>query len=160
MDCPNDRYVNDEAICQAVAAMLARIGIKVNSERPDPRALFRQDPRARLQHQLLHAGLDAGRHLRRAQRLRADHADARPQRRKGVFNVGGYSNARFDELADKIEQETDKEKRDAMIDEAHKIHQRRRRPHPAASAGDRVGGPSNNIELVPAGGQLSSRCAT
>src|SRR5437868_13012958 len=30
MDCPNDRYVKDEAICQAVTAMLARIGIKVN----------------------------------------------------------------------------------------------------------------------------------
>ena len=29
MDCPNDRYVNDEAICQAVTQMLARIGIKV-----------------------------------------------------------------------------------------------------------------------------------
>jgi peptide/nickel transport system substrate-binding protein len=30
MDCPNDRYVNDEAICQAVAQMLARIDVKVN----------------------------------------------------------------------------------------------------------------------------------
>ena len=30
MNCPNDRYVNDEEICQAVAAMLARIGVKVN----------------------------------------------------------------------------------------------------------------------------------
>ncbi|HLZ64749.1 MAG TPA: ABC transporter substrate-binding protein [Aliidongia sp.] len=30
MDCPNDRYVNDEAICQAVTAMLAKVGIKVN----------------------------------------------------------------------------------------------------------------------------------
>ena len=30
LDCPNDRYVNDEKICQAVVAMLARIGIKVN----------------------------------------------------------------------------------------------------------------------------------
>ena len=29
LDCPNDRYVNDEAICQAVTAMLARIGVKV-----------------------------------------------------------------------------------------------------------------------------------
>jgi hypothetical protein len=27
-DCPNDRYVNDEAICQAVVAMLAKIGVK------------------------------------------------------------------------------------------------------------------------------------
>src|SRR6202011_1964288 len=29
-DCPNDRYVNDEAICQAVVAMLARIGVKAD----------------------------------------------------------------------------------------------------------------------------------
>src|SRR5260370_6006858 len=29
MDCPNDRYVNDAAICQPVVCMLARIGIKV-----------------------------------------------------------------------------------------------------------------------------------
>jgi peptide/nickel transport system substrate-binding protein len=28
-DCPNDRYVNDEAICQAIVAMLARIGVKL-----------------------------------------------------------------------------------------------------------------------------------
>ena len=45
-----------------------------------------------------------------------------PQRRKGEFNVGNWQNARFVELADKIEQETDKEKRDAMIAEAHKLH--------------------------------------
>jgi peptide/nickel transport system substrate-binding protein len=30
MDCPNDRYVNDAAICQAVVGMLARVGIKIN----------------------------------------------------------------------------------------------------------------------------------
>ena len=30
MNCPNDRYVNDAEICQAVAGMLARIGVKVN----------------------------------------------------------------------------------------------------------------------------------
>src|SRR6202140_5252220 len=30
MDCPNDRYVNDSAICQAGVGMLARIVVKVN----------------------------------------------------------------------------------------------------------------------------------
>src|SRR5262249_17128888 len=30
LDCPNDRYVNDAAICQAVVGMLARIGVKVD----------------------------------------------------------------------------------------------------------------------------------
>lgn len=29
LDCPNDRYLNDEPICQAVVGMLARIGVKV-----------------------------------------------------------------------------------------------------------------------------------
>src|SRR6202011_6363422 len=30
MDCPNDRYVNDEAPCQAVVAMLAHVGVKIH----------------------------------------------------------------------------------------------------------------------------------
>ncbi len=29
LDCPNNRYINDEAICQAAVGMLAKIGIKV-----------------------------------------------------------------------------------------------------------------------------------
>ena len=30
LNCPNDRYVNDEGICQAVVGMMGQIGIKVN----------------------------------------------------------------------------------------------------------------------------------
>lgn len=30
LDCPNDRYINDEAICQAAVGMMAQIGITVN----------------------------------------------------------------------------------------------------------------------------------
>ncbi len=30
LDCPNDRYINDEAICQAAVGMFAQIGVKVN----------------------------------------------------------------------------------------------------------------------------------
>jgi len=30
LNCPNDRYINDEGICQAATAMLAKIGIKVS----------------------------------------------------------------------------------------------------------------------------------
>ncbi|TAL00230.1 MAG: ABC transporter substrate-binding protein, partial [Rhodospirillaceae bacterium] len=29
LDCSNDRYINDEAICQAVVGMLARVGVRV-----------------------------------------------------------------------------------------------------------------------------------
>src|SRR4030095_13315558 len=39
LDCPNNRYVNDEKICQALAAMWSQIGvtIKLNSM---PRAVY------------------------------------------------------------------------------------------------------------------------
>jgi len=30
LDCPNDRYINDEAICRATVGMLSQIGITVN----------------------------------------------------------------------------------------------------------------------------------
>jgi peptide/nickel transport system substrate-binding protein len=30
LHCPNDRYINDESICQAVTSMLAKIGIRVS----------------------------------------------------------------------------------------------------------------------------------
>lgn len=30
LHCPNDRYLNDEAICQALTGMLGRIGININ----------------------------------------------------------------------------------------------------------------------------------
>ncbi|MBI3708390.1 MAG: ABC transporter substrate-binding protein [Proteobacteria bacterium] len=123
MDCPNDRYVNDEAICQAVAAMLARIGIKVN---------LSAQTRGKYFAKILGPGYNTGFYLlgwtpgatydvhNVFEQLMQTRDAARS---KGMFNVGGWSNKRFDELANKIEQETDKEKRDAMILEAHKIHQ-------------------------------------
>ena len=39
LDCPNNRYVNDEKICQALAAMWAQIGVKV-AVNAMPRALY------------------------------------------------------------------------------------------------------------------------
>src|SRR3979411_2564120 len=39
MDCPNDRYVNDAAICQAIVGMLARIGVKIDLL-AQPKALY------------------------------------------------------------------------------------------------------------------------
>jgi len=41
---------------------------------------------------------------------------------KGSFNLGGYCNKRVTELADLIQVETDQVKRQALIDEANKIH--------------------------------------
>jgi peptide/nickel transport system substrate-binding protein len=122
LDCPNDRYVNDEQICQAVVAMLARVGVKVN---------LNAQTRARYFAKILGPGYNTSFYMlgwtpgatydvhNVFEQLMQTRDSAR---RKGEFNVGGWSNKRFDELADAIEQETDKAKRDAMIAEAHKIH--------------------------------------
>ena len=40
----------------------------------------------------------------------------------GQFNLGAYCNPKVDELTVKIQSETDKAKRDAMIKEAFKLH--------------------------------------
>ena len=40
----------------------------------------------------------------------------------GQFNLGAYCNPKVDELTLRIQSETDKSKRDAMIREAFKIH--------------------------------------
>ena len=122
MDCPNDRYVNDEAICQAVAAMLARIGVKVNLNAQTRGKYFAKILGPGYNTSFFMLGWSPGAtydvHNVFEQLMQTRNA----QTRKGTFNVGGWSNARFDELADKIEQETDKAKRDAMIREAHQIH--------------------------------------
>lgn len=39
MDCPNDRNVNDEAVCVAIAGMLAKVGIQMKVQAM-PRSLF------------------------------------------------------------------------------------------------------------------------
>ena len=60
MDCPNNRYVNDERICLAVSAMLAKIGIRVKLL-AQPKALFFQESiGALLSDELLSAWLDPG----------------------------------------------------------------------------------------------------
>ena len=119
MDCPNDRYVNDEAICQAVTAMLARAGIRVT---------LNAQTRARYFAEILGPGYTTSFYLlgwtpstydahNALFNLTATRTGAR-----GQFNVGGYSNARLDELTDKIAVETNVAERNKMIAEAFRIH--------------------------------------
>jgi peptide/nickel transport system substrate-binding protein len=98
MNCPNDRYVNDGAICQAVAANLARINIKVNLSAETKNTLLPEDPAPR--HQLYLLGwtpstADAHDAL---YNLMATPTDKGP----GQYNLGSYSNPKLDELTTRI----------------------------------------------------------
>ncbi|AZY50656.1 ABC transporter substrate-binding protein [Bordetella avium] len=121
LDCPNDRYVNDEKICQAVAGMLARVGIKVNLQAQSKSKYFGKI--------LLQAGNDTSMYMlgwtpsstdaHNALLNLAACRDAKTA--SGQFNLGGYCNPRVDELTTKIGVETDQAKRNAMIKEAFEI---------------------------------------
>ncbi|MEI7445381.1 MAG: ABC transporter substrate-binding protein [Burkholderiales bacterium] len=117
MNCPNDRYVNDGEICQAVAGMLARVGVKVNLEAETKNTYFPKILSRNTSFYLLGwtpTTYDAHNTLYNIM--------ATPQGGQGVFNLGSWSNARFDELTTAIGTETDQAKRNAMIAEAMKIH--------------------------------------
>ncbi|GJD79632.1 Glutathione-binding protein GsiB [Methylobacterium gregans] len=117
MDCPNDRYVNDEAICQAVVSMLARVGVKVN---------LNAQPKAKYFAKVLAPAYDTSFYLvgwtpssQDSHNILYEIAGCRndPKSGRGGWNLGNYCNSKIDEIADKVEQETDKTKRDALIKE-------------------------------------------
>ena len=118
MNCPNDRYVNDGEICQAVAANLARIGVKVNLQTETKVTYFPKILSRNTSFYLL--GWTAGTYDAHnpLTALMATPTD----KGQGQFNLGAYSNAKLDELTLKIQSETDQGKRNAMIKEAFEIH--------------------------------------
>ncbi|MFP5324340.1 MAG: ABC transporter substrate-binding protein [Gammaproteobacteria bacterium] len=118
MNCPNDRYVNDSNVCQAVASNLARIGVKVNLQAETKGTYFPKILRRDTSFYLLGwspSTYDAHNVLNAIIRCVDDKG-------AGQFNLGSYCNPKVDELTLKIASETDQAKRNAMIKEAYTIH--------------------------------------
>ena len=114
MNCPNDRYVNDEEVCNAVAAMWAKIGVKVK--------LVAQ-PMS--QHSVALQRFDLplymygwGVTVFDAQYTLQDIIHTRTQGSDGHGNYSRISDAKVDALVQAIKVETDPAKRLAMMREA------------------------------------------
>jgi peptide/nickel transport system substrate-binding protein len=123
MDCPNDRYVNDEAICQAVTAMLARIGVKVN--------LLAQ-PKAKYFAKILVSGkYDSSFYLLGwtpgsfdSWNVLANMYACRDENGKGGNNnVGNYCNPKMEDYIKQVLVENDTAKRDQLIKAAYQLGQ-------------------------------------
>jgi peptide/nickel transport system substrate-binding protein len=121
MDCPNDRYVNDEAICQAVAQMLSRINVKVNLlAQPKAKYFEKAGPTKKYDSSFNLLGWTPGSFD--SWNVLANIASCRDADGKGSpFNYGGYCNKQVVELTAKVLAESDTNKRDALIAEAFKI---------------------------------------
>jgi peptide/nickel transport system substrate-binding protein len=122
MDCPNDRYVNDAAICQAVVGMLARVGVKINLLAQPKQQYFAKVLKPggyQTSFYLLGwtpATLDSQNVLNDIMGCRDD-----PKSTRGEANLGGYCNKKMDAIADQVLMETDTAKRDLLIKDAFEI---------------------------------------
>jgi peptide/nickel transport system substrate-binding protein len=112
LDCPNDRYVNDEQICQAVVGMLARVGIKVD---------LNAEPKSKFFAAVLAAGgYDTAFFLLGWTPITFESYNVfqyivgcrDPKTNWGSNNIGGYCNPKVDALARKGLEEPNEAKRD------------------------------------------------
>lgn len=122
LDCPNDRYIADEAICTATSAMLARIGIKAEVFARTKVKFFTDTGYPNYSTSFYMLGwtpstYDAHNVIKAILASRGRITGV------GMTNTAGYANARVDALEPMIGQELDRAKRQAMIDEVAKIVQ-------------------------------------
>src|SRR3954466_6528121 len=116
MDCPNNRYINDEKICQAVAAMLARIGVKINLNAIPRATYFPKAQRLEVSFCMLGWGgatTDAIFTLQPVLHSRNDKGN-------GDYNWGNYKDEAFDKMIDEAKGDVDMNNPNETINDAMK----------------------------------------
>ncbi len=109
LDCPNNRYNNDEKICQAAVAMLAKIGVNVSLDAIPKAQHFPKIQKRETDFYMLGWGVPT---------LDSHYVFSYLLASDGSWNATGYNNAMVDEVTTAITSEIDIPKRTAMIDKA------------------------------------------
>ncbi len=121
LDCPNDRYVNDEKICLALAGMLAKVDIKVNVlAQPKSKFFAKVNDTSNFDTSFYILGVapdpfDAHSFMKYFLTCRDKEAGF------GINNFGNYCNPRITELTKQVAIENDQKRRNALIKEAFTI---------------------------------------
>lgn len=110
LDCPNDRYINDEAICQAAVSMLSQVGIKVNLNATSKALFFPQIGKLETDFFMLGWGVPSYDSEYIFNFLYHTKTDA-----YGSWNSTRYSNPELDNQIKAIAAEVNLEARDAMV---------------------------------------------
>jgi peptide/nickel transport system substrate-binding protein len=112
--CPNNRYINDEAICQAVTAMWAKVGVKAKLRTLPLVTYFPMIQRYEASIYMLGWGVPTFDALYSLQSLvRSVGAGG-----DGNYNVGRYSNPQMDALVERTKKETDLKLRTELLTKA------------------------------------------
>jgi peptide/nickel transport system substrate-binding protein len=110
LTCPNDRYVNDEGICHAVAGMLGRIGVRTRPVTQPAAQHFGQVRRAELDFFLLGWGVTTFDSEYIFSLLYHTNTGA-----LGGWNGTGFSDRAVDDQIHTLRQEVDQARRNATI---------------------------------------------
>lgn len=111
MNCPTDRYVNDAEICQAIAAMWTKVGVKTKLD-AETKAIYLRKALQRETSVFLLGWQPASNDAHNTLWALLNTTVAGGQ---GRFNLGGYSNPKVDELTRQIGVEADPVKRQALM---------------------------------------------
>jgi peptide/nickel transport system substrate-binding protein len=114
---PNDRYINDEKIAQAVAQMLTRAGIKVNVDAMTASTFFTRRNKFEFSMYLAGWGADSG---EMSNSMNSLVVTLQPDKGLGPTNRGRYSNPKVDELVVKAMATVDDAAREKLLQEASK----------------------------------------
>ncbi|KAE9625118.1 ABC transporter substrate-binding protein [Parasedimentitalea maritima] len=120
LKCPNDRYINDEALCRAAASMFAAVGLNAELSTGPVRDYWPQLREDAFDMYLL--GWSPGT-FDMEHPIRFLMSTPNTEKKLGSWNFGGYSNARVDELLPGIQREVDPATRQAIVDEVVAITQ-------------------------------------
>lgn len=115
---PNDRYINDEKIAQAVAQMWTRIGVKTNVDAVTASTFFTRRNKFEFSAFLAGWGADTGEMSNSLNALVMCH---QPQKGLGQTNRARYCNPQVDELVLKAMQTIDDVAREKLLQQASKI---------------------------------------
>jgi peptide/nickel transport system substrate-binding protein len=109
--CPNNRYINDESICQAVTAMWSKVGVKAKLRTLPLATYFPMIQRYEASIYMLGWGVPTFDALYSTQSLlRSVGAGG-----DGNYNVGRYSNPQMDALVERTKKETDLKLRTELL---------------------------------------------
>ncbi|MBM3526080.1 MAG: hypothetical protein FJX57_24280 [Alphaproteobacteria bacterium] len=115
LHAPNNRYVNDDKLAQAIGAMLTRAGIQTKVETLPSNVFF---PRwGRLEHSIQLVGWGSG-SGEAAASLRTQVATYHRESGWGASNVGRYSNPAFDTLLRQVFATIDRPARERLLQQA------------------------------------------
>jgi peptide/nickel transport system substrate-binding protein len=115
---PNDRYVNDSLIAQAVAQMLTRVGLKVSLDAMTQSQFFARRNRREFGLWLAGWGSDTG---EMSSPLKSLMATPNKDKGMGTTNPGGYSNKAMDALLEQALATINDERRGALLAQASRI---------------------------------------